>query len=138
MSDTPQTQRPEPFDVRACAILREAHAVIYAQCPEVRSIGSTLDYFGHVNDANVQKGIWSSENGPVQAVDAIFGSMFQTMRLLENQFSAAVEVAAAMRAEAEALASANIELRKEREAIQEEIAACRSVRDGIPADGAGS
>jgi hypothetical protein len=139
-----QAEKKLPFDQFACAVLRQAHAAIFAHCPEVRSVGSTLDFYGALNDAPVQKGVWSSDHGPVDTADGIFGSMFQTLRLMEEQFGKAIELGAQMRDDIQALTEENVKLREINEQLQGEIerraqqlGIGTEVGDGVPADGDG-
>jgi hypothetical protein len=124
---TPRNERPEPprlpFDQIAHAILQQAHQLILARCPEVRALATSIDYHGALNDAGVVRNVWSSRDGPVLAADAVFGSLFQTLRLVEEQFATAVAVAANVREEVQNLSTEAVALRRaanEQEHAQEE------------------
>jgi len=94
MQETPQ---PPPFDVAACELMREQILHVLAKHPEVRSISVSLDYFGNLNDADIHRGVWIDRSGAVTAPDAIFGSLFQTLRMLDLQLHRAVELIEALR-----------------------------------------
>lgn len=135
---------PQTFDQRACAFLRQAHALIFASCPEARSVASVVDYYGNLNDAQIQKGVWHSDQGEVVNADAIFGSMFQTLRLMEEQFHRAIGVGARLRQEAANLSLYNKQLLEANERLEKEIqeklgvgSQPEGVGDGLPADEGG-
>lgn len=92
MSTESQT-REQPFDNLACMVLQSAVNEVVNLCPEVRSIGIALDYYGAHNDnPQLFKQIWlerNPEKSPpsrsVATLDALFGSLFSTLRLFQFQ-----------------------------------------------------
>ena len=97
---TPSGDRLNPaptFDVKVCDQLRQAVEAVLAQFPEVRSVCVSVDYYGALNDADIHKGLWLDRQGAVTAPDAIFGSLFQNLRMLELQFQRAIQLAEALR-----------------------------------------
>lgn len=116
-----EQRRPETFDEAAASILAEAHALIYARCPEVRSLASVIDYKGTLNDAGVRKGVWDAADGPAVSAGTVFGSLTQTLRLLEEQFCYAVGVVTELRKEAESLAAEAEKLRRAHGQAEEKV-----------------
>ena len=72
------------FDVKAQEPLRAAIQEVLATVPEVRSVVVVLDYFGPLNDAEISKGLWIGRKEPLP-LDAVFGSLMQTQRVVEEQ-----------------------------------------------------
>lgn len=102
-----------PFDQRACDYLRQAHALVLANVPEARGVASTVDYYGQLNDANVQKGVWTGAGGgEVATMDGALGALFQTIRLAEAQLLRAERLAHELRAEIQELSRRALELRR--------------------------
>lgn len=135
---TEATGPPPSFDRVICHILSQAAAAIFARYPgEVRGIAALVDYRGTFNDAAIQKGIWVSEHGVVDTGDGIVGSMFQTVRLLEEQLARGIAFCESLRAEASSLSTALLELHQQHEQLQKEIEAAESARAaaGTPPEG---
>lgn len=115
--------RQVPFDQEVCHVLRQAASVIFARHPEARSVAAVVDYFGALNDANIQKGIWVSPHGPVDTPDGVFGSMFQQLRMLEEQFARAIGYAQQLREDVQSMATEAVALGGRNEQLRKEIAA---------------
>jgi hypothetical protein len=128
-SQPEQTPRPT-FDAAICELLRSAALDILSRYPEARSIAAVVDFHGALNDAEVNKGIWLGENGPVKNPAEIFGSIFQTLRLLESQVGRAVELVQQLKDHAELLGSEVVKRSEELKQIEEAI---RSRRTGSAA-----
>lgn len=105
----PQEEKVQ-FDERLCQAQKELALAMFQQFPMLRSLCTTFDYYGKLNDAQVQKGVWMSDKGPVSSADAIFGSMFQTLRLLEEQFGRAIDYGAKLRETVEVLTVESVRL----------------------------
>lgn len=58
--------------------------MVLATVPEIRSVAVIFDYFGSLNDAEISKGLWLGRKDPLP-LDAVFGSLMQTQRVLEEQ-----------------------------------------------------
>lgn len=58
--------------------------MVLATVPEIRSVVVVFDYFGALNDAEISKGLWLGRKDPLP-LDAVFGSLMQTQRVLEEQ-----------------------------------------------------
>lgn len=130
-----QPDQPEPtprptFDAAICEELRATALNILSRYPEARSIAAVVDFHGALNDAEVNKGIWLGENGPVKNPAEIFGSIFQTLRLLESQVGRAVELVQQLKDHAELLGSEVVKRSEELKQLEEEI---RSRRTGLAA-----
>lgn len=116
-----QEKKP-PFDVAVCESLRHAITNVLAGFPEVRSIAVSVDYHGALNDADINKGIWLGEAGPVTSPDAIFGSVFQTLRMLETQCGRALQLMEQMRENVEVLGAEALKRHEEIQRLDQEIA----------------
>lgn len=117
-----------PFDQRAAAVLQEACGLIFTDCPEVRSVAAVLDYHGQLNDANVIKGVWLDRGGQTPtAPDAICGSLFQMLRLVDDAFNRLIDTVAFFRLGAQTAVAEQQKVRKELEdteqALQERLQA---------------
>lgn len=121
MSDVPQPPETEKmqFDEQLCQFQKELALGMFQQFPMLRSIGVTFDFYGNLNDAQIQKGVWMSDKGPVSSADAVFGSMFQTLRLLQEQFGRAIDIGADLRRSIEVMTVESVRLHN---AIQEKSA----------------
>jgi hypothetical protein len=109
---------PPPFDEAACEALRQACVSVIQDHPEVRSVAATVDYYGALNDAVVQKGIWLGEEGVVTTPDAILGSTMQTLRLLEEQIGRLFQVAGSMKESLQVLGEELVKKSKEVEGAE--------------------
>lgn len=95
----PTTEQPErlTFDQAIAEKLKQAATLILAEHPEVRTVACVVDYYGELNDANVQFGVWLGENGTVMSPDQAVGSLFATLKLAHQQLQVAVQIASNMR-----------------------------------------
>lgn len=101
--ETPSQPERLTFDLAICEKLKQAAMQVLASHPEVRTVACVVDYYGDLNDADVQFGIWLGEHGTVMAPDQALGSMFATLKLWNQQFQTAVQLAANMRQKIEVL-----------------------------------
>ena len=111
--------RPRTFDEAACETLRAACASVIQSHPEVRTVSASVDFYGTLNDAQVQKGVWIGESGMVTAPDAILGSTMQTLRLLEEQIGRLFQVAGGMRESLQVLGEELVKKSKELAELEE-------------------
>ena len=81
---TATEETPLTFEVKAQQPVRAAIQAVLATVPEVRSVVVIFDYFGALNDAEISKGLWLGRKDPLP-LDAVFGSLMQTQRVLEEQ-----------------------------------------------------
>lgn len=138
MSDVPEQPETEKvqFDEHLCNAQKELALALFQQFPMLRSIGVTFDYYGALNDAQVQKGVWMSDKGPVSSADAIFGSMFQTLRLLQEQFARAIDYGAHLRESVEVMTIESVRLHNDIQEKTTELqrleAAIQGKRDDAP------
>ncbi len=78
-----------------------------------------IDYFGELNDANIQKGVWSERGGnPPSHADSIMGSLFQTLRLVDEMQNRSIQLSVALRSELQELLTEQLRIRREHEARQ--------------------
>ncbi len=114
------------FEAKAQQPLRTAIQMVLATVPEVRSVVVIFDYFGALNDAEISKGLWLGRKDPLP-LDAVFGSLMQTQRVLEEQtihaFGQLQALRAAVFTETEQL---NNILKQKAEALSGETAATGS------------
>lgn len=64
--------------------MRTAIREVLTTVPEIRSVVVVFDYFGPLNDAEICKGLWIGRKEPLP-LDAVFGSLMQTQRVVEEQ-----------------------------------------------------
>ena len=76
----------QPFDKAALSRMRETAQTVIAAHPEIRSVIVVMDYKGALNDAKVDRAVWIGDQGPVTAVDGLFGSLSSMLRVLELMF----------------------------------------------------
>ena len=86
-----------PFDKAAISTMRATALNVIAAHAEVRSVIVVIDYAGELNEANVDKGLWVGEDGAVTKIDAIHGSIGNTVAVLEQLFLRAAQHAQNMR-----------------------------------------
>ena len=131
--EQPTQEKKPTFDVAVCERLRHAIVDVLAGFPEVRSIACSVDYHGSLNDADINKGIWLGEGGPVTAPDAIFGSVFQTLRILETQCARALQLMESMRENVEVLGSEAVKRHEEIQRLDAQIEARKEQLRGLGA-----
>ncbi len=114
---SPNTEQPPraTFDQMILNEFKEVGFKILARHPEARSLAMVVDYQQSLNDANVNKGLWIGPNGSVTDPAAVFGSMHQTLELLQTQIVAARKVVLNLQQQAGHYGQ---ELVKTREALQ--------------------
>lgn len=88
LSEAPPEEKATgtPFHVAAIESFRHTINEVLAKHPEVRSCTAVLDYRGGLNSAQIDKAIWMGENGPVQDIAAVIGSINNTLLALEVMF----------------------------------------------------
>ncbi|MCI0421518.1 MAG: hypothetical protein L0312_20215 [Acidobacteria bacterium] len=96
-------EQPLPFDAAACERIRNCFAEVLLRHPEVRSLSATIDYYGALNDAKINHGVWIGANGAVEQPDAIFGSLFQTLKILNIQLERGLALTEHLREQAQVL-----------------------------------
>lgn len=126
-AETP-AKREETFDVKICERLRQTFAEIFVAHPEVRSLACSIDWFGALNDANIMHGVWLGDVGIVAAPDAVFGSIMQSLRMLDSQCTRALELNQHLREQCSILATEVVNKNAEVKKLDEEIAARRAAR----------
>jgi hypothetical protein len=80
------------FDQTVIDKLREAVQSIILETPEVKTVSATVCWQGDLNNAKILHGVWIGANGVVSQADEIFGSAWQTMRMLKEQVNRAEEM----------------------------------------------
>jgi hypothetical protein len=133
-----QTMSSEAFDARACETVRLAFTQVFKDHPEVRSLALTIVWVGALDDAQIHHGIWvakDADNKPtvVSAPDAVYGSLAQTLRMLDNQLHRAAELNQHLREQCAVLGTEVINKSGQLKKLEEEIAAKRVMLDGNPA-----
>lgn len=123
----PARERPETFDVQVADKVRQCFMEVLTAHPEVRSLACCVDWFGPLNAAQgVMHGVWIGESGVVGTADAVYGSIGQTLRMLETQSARAMELNQHLREQYAVLASEVISKHGEVKRLQEEVTALRS------------
>ena len=118
--------RPETFDVQVCEKIRKLFADVLTAHPEVRSLACSIDWFGAMNNSQIHHGVWLGEGGLVGSPDGIFGSIQQTLKMLETQCSRAVDLHNHLREQVAILATEAANKSEEIKRLDEEIQArCR-------------
>ena len=94
----PQEQRTNvPFNIDILNHFRALAAEMLTQHPELRSVCLTLDFKGSLNTAKIDNALWLGETGAVERIDAIMGSIDQTLNLLGIMFLRADDHAVKLR-----------------------------------------
>lgn len=115
-SETPSAPKARlAFDKAAIAKMRESISELFVDHPEVRSVAVVFDYEGGLNDADIDKGLWLGTAGTVVSPAAIFGSIHNTMLVLEQMFVRASRLEQNMRDRYQLLASELLEKQKNAE-----------------------
>ena len=123
MSDQPAGPPPEeaanklPFDKAALEKLRGCINECLTEHPELRSVVVVLDYHGTLNNSDVDKGIWIGTDGSVIRPEAVFGSIDNTMKILEVMFGRSVSMVEGIKEQAHVVMH---ELRKRRTESEQE------------------
>ena len=125
MSDQTATARAETFDMKVCERVRRCFAETLAAHPEVRRLACSIDWSGDLNDAKIMHGVWLGASGIVAAPDAVYGSITQTLRMLDIQCSRALELNQHLREQCSVLATEVINRNGEIERLDKEIATRR-------------
>lgn len=116
MTDEPKVGAPRAtFDQAASERMRAAALEAMAAHPELRAVAVVFDYHGGLNDADVIRGVWLGEDGPVTRPDAVVGSMFQLMKMLELQCGRALGLINQLRETLEAAGSEVVRRHEEKE-----------------------
>lgn len=105
MSTATPTPAPEPekvpgqlFDEHLVEIARPVVAAMFQEHGDVlRSVGVFFDYYGTLNDADIQKGLWFGPHGMVQSPDGIIGSLGSSLRLTAEILNRGFQLEAALR-----------------------------------------
>lgn len=85
------------FDQAICLRFRETIHHAFVAHPELRSVAVVFDYAGSLNDARVDKAIWLGPDGAVQSLAGVFGSIQNTLSLLDAQMTRAAAAEQQMR-----------------------------------------
>lgn len=137
MSDTPEAQGPTTeetppppptFDQFIAERMAMTIDEILNTVPELRGVACAFDFVGDLNDANICKGLWLARgmNGKVgnaETPDAVFGGLFQTLSLIEQQFMQAWKLCNIFRESNAQLGQGIIEANEELKRIEGLIAA---------------
>jgi hypothetical protein len=114
--DDPQPEERQPtFDEAVVAELGETAKRVLARHPEVRGVACTVDYFGALNDADVNYAVWIGRDGVVSKADGIVGGAFQQVKLLGLMFERGLKMATALR---DALTSLSKQVADEHEKLE--------------------
>lgn len=96
-SPTPTQQERLPFDAEICEALADRCREIFLRHPEVKAVGASIVWNGKLNDADINHHIWISPHGAVTTPDGIIASVYQTLKLLDQQMGRALQLAEQMR-----------------------------------------
>lgn len=128
MSNDP-TQTPEPetpratFDEMVCERLRLAFTDVFLHHPEVKCLAATVCWNGNLNDAQINHGIWLGPDGPVQAPDGVIGSVFQTLKMLDEQMGRGMQLAQFFRDQITTLGNEALKKHEELQEVEKALAA---------------
>lgn len=121
---TPETPTPRPtFDEAVCERLRVAFADVFLHHPEVKCVAASVCWNGTLNDAQINHGIWIGPDGPVQTPDGIIGSIFQTLRMLDEQMGRGMQLAQYFQSQITTLGNEALAKHEELQRLQEAIEA---------------
>lgn len=124
-----QTKSPQPtFDVVVCEKLRDAFQPIINSHPEVAALACTISWKGALNSAQIHHGIWLGENGLVGEPEVIFGSIYQTLKMLDEQCGRALEFVQMLKEDAVVAGTEAAKRHEELKSLEEKI---RQVKAGV-------
>lgn len=94
--------------------------------PELRTLAAVIDYRGVLNDSGVPSAVWIGERGAPTRPDEVFGSMFQTVKLVDKQIASAWDMIKAMRDVMQSASAAVVAKRQELSDLEKKIAEVRA------------
>lgn len=112
--------KPRPFDEELVRKFQAACQDAFLDHPELRSVAIVFDYMGGLNDAEISKGIWVSEDGAVKTLEGIHGSLQQLMRMMETMFVRASALSEQMREQATVIGQELVRRKQELETMNAE------------------
>jgi hypothetical protein len=122
---TPSPPAPLPFDQAVAEEVRAALADVFLRHPELKAVGVAFSWAGSLNDAQILHGVWLGPTGRVNTLEGIFGSVAQTMKLLDQQMTSAYEAQAQMRNHATKAGQEAVTRHEEIQRLDQEIEARR-------------
>lgn len=90
--------------------------------PEVKTLGIAICWNGNLNDAKIVHGVWLGAEGPVLTPDGVIGSVFQALKLLDEQVGRSHELIEHMRDQALAIGQEAAKKHEELETLEAKIA----------------
>lgn len=125
-SGTPPTTEPPadprlPFDEQVCERLRAAFVDVFLRHPEVKCLAASITWNGTLNDANILHGIWLGPDGPVQTPDGVVGSLFQTLKMLDEQAGRGLALVGQIQEQVHVLGTEAVKRHEEIQALEEQI-----------------
>lgn len=102
-TQTPDEQERLPFDAEICEALSDRCREIFLGHPEVKAIAASIVWNGTLNDADINHAVWIGPHGAVTSPDGVIASVYQTLKLLDQQMGRALKLAEQMRDNIKAL-----------------------------------
>jgi hypothetical protein len=87
--------------------------------PELRNVSVVFCWKGGLNDTTgVRKGLWLGDSGPVVDLPGIFGGLFQSLKMVDDQAARAFQLVQQLREEAQVLGQDIVNKKQELEALE--------------------
>ena len=84
---SPPPDEKLPFNEQALATMKSAANEVLATHPEVRSVVVILDFHNNLRDAGISNALWLSEDGSVNTLEGINGSLQATLQIAEQMLA---------------------------------------------------
>lgn len=119
MADQPENRRI--FDDDCVVRFQELAQACMLDHPELRNVSIVFCWKGGLNDtAGVSKGLWLGDSGPVTDLPGIFGGLFQSLKMVDEQAARAFKLVDQLREEAQVLGHDIISKKQELHALEGE------------------
>jgi hypothetical protein len=106
-----------------CERIRLAFVDVFLHHPEVKCLSATVCWHGNLNDAQINHGIWIGPDGVVQSPDGVIGSIFQTLKMLDEQLGRGMQLAQYFRDQITTLGNEALKQHEELKKVEEALTA---------------
>lgn len=127
-----------------CERIRVAFQDVFLHHPEVKTLSATITWNGNLNDAQILHGIWLGPDGPVSTPDGIVGSLYQTLKMLDEQAGRGLNFVGYLQEQVQVLGTEATNKHEELKTLEAQIAERRAELQALygeatqgPADGPG-
>jgi glycine/D-amino acid oxidase-like deaminating enzyme len=101
---TDETEKRDLFDDDCAKRFQQLAQDCMLDHPELRNVSVVFCWKGGLNDSpTVSKGLWIGDSGVVSDLPGIFGGLFQSLKMVDEQAARAFQFVQKMREEAQVL-----------------------------------